>query len=203
MQVFERTYELRFTKNIEQELLRKSIHMSIALSPTVANLIGVLPTIFLLGLGTILYSIMEAMRISGLNLGLVSSITTMVSREREKNGFVIAPITLGTGAMLALLLYPAPAATIAIYALAFGDGFASLIGKSIKTIKIPFTGGKSLGGSLACFFAVYFSAYPLLDDPYKAITVALASTIIEMLPSKDMDNIIMPVGTGMIASMLL
>ncbi|MEM5947254.1 phosphatidate cytidylyltransferase [Spirochaetia bacterium 38H-sp] len=196
----EKTYDLR---SIEQEFLRKSIHMSIALSPTVANFIGVLPTIFLLGMGTIVYTVMEAMRVSGLNVGVVSAITSMVTREREKNGFVIAPITLGTGAMLALLLYPAPAATIAIYALAFGDGFASLVGKSIKTVKIPFTGGKSLGGSLACFFAVYFSAYPLLDDPYKAIIVAVSSTIIEMIPSKDLDNMIMPVGTGMIASLML
>jgi dolichol kinase len=45
--------------------------------------------------------------------------------------------------MLSLLLYPDPAASIAIYALAFGDGLASLVGKLVGRIRPASLWGRS------------------------------------------------------------
>ena len=98
--------------------------------------------------------------------------------------------------MLALLLYPAPAASIAILALAFGDGLASLVGKLFGRIQIPYTGGKTIIGSAACFSAVFLSARALGADAAMALTVSFVSTMVEMLPLKDLDNIMLPLAAG-------
>ncbi|ADN01004.1 diacylglycerol/polyprenol kinase family protein [Spirochaeta thermophila] len=185
---------------VQQEVLRKSLHMSIALSPGVANTLGALPTIILLALGVTAYTLAEALRISGRRVGLISLITEWASRERDRDRFVLGPVTLGLGAMLALLLYPAPAATIAIYALAFGDGFASLMGRSLGGPRIPGTGGKTITGAFACFLAVYAAAFPLTRHPGEAAAIALSATLLELVPVDDLDNILLPVGTGLIAS---
>jgi len=76
-----------------------------------------------------IYTYAETLRMQGVSVGLISRITEAASRRRDKGSFSYGPVTLGLGAMLALMLYPEPAAAIAIYALAFGDGFSSLFGK--------------------------------------------------------------------------
>ena len=60
-------------------------------------------------------------------MAVVSGLTVAAARPGDA-GFVLGPATLGLGAMLALLLYPLPASAIAIYALAFGDAAASVVG---------------------------------------------------------------------------
>jgi dolichol kinase len=105
--------------------------------------------------------------------------------------------------MLALLLYPSTAAAIAVYALAFGDGLASLAGKMFHTPRIPGTRGKTIAGSLACFAAVLLSCLRLTGSPWKALLLALAATALEMIPVRDFDNLILPVGTGFLATQLL
>jgi phytol kinase len=96
----------------------------------------------------------------GYSVPIVSKVTALAARRRDGDRFVLGPITLGLGALLSLLLYPNPAASIAIYALAFGDGLSSLVGKSFGSVRIPFTGGKSLEGSLTCMVAVFDGRLP-------------------------------------------
>lgn len=186
---------------IRTELIRKSIHLLIGLVPTLAawNL-GF--TVMLLGSGIIVYAYGEFLRLRGFEVVLVSRLTAMAARKRDMGKFVLGPVTLGLGAMLALLLYPEPAASIAIYALAFGDGLSSLVGKTFGSIRLPLTGGKSLEGSLTCFLAVLSASYALTGDAARSAMVALAATVVEAVPSKDLDNILLPVGTGLVAAML-
>jgi dolichol kinase len=116
---------------------------------------------------------------------------------------VLGPVTLGLGALLTLLLYPSPAASIGIYALAFGDGFASLVGKTFGKLRPAFMLGKSIEGSLACFSAVFISAYGVSRHFTVAFTVALAAALVEALPLKDYDNLALPVSIGFLAQLLL
>ncbi len=183
------------------EFVRKSLHMLIALVPGIATLAGVLPALGMLGLGVLAYTSAEYYRLQGGSVAVVSVLTVIASRPRDRGRFVVGPVTLGTGAMLALLLYPAPAAFLAIYALAFGDGIASLVGRAFGTIRI--TRGTTLEGSLACLFAVFVAAVALTGDVTVSLTIAVAATILEALPSDDMDNIILPVGVGLLATVLL
>jgi dolichol kinase len=108
----------------------------------------------------------------------------------------MGPVTLGLGAMLALLLYPSPAASIAIYALAFGDGFASLVGKFFGRLRPAFLCGKSVEGSMACFTAVFIAAYRVSPDYRTAFTAAFTAAAVEALPLEDYDNIALPVTVG-------
>ncbi len=184
------------------ELIRKALHLLIALVPMLAS-VNLPGTVSLLAGGTLFYVFAEQLRMAGRPVFIISNLTILASRERDRGRFVVGPVTLGLGAMLALLLYPSTAAAIAIYALAFGDGLASLAGKLFRTACIPGTRGKTIAGSLACFAAVLLSCLGLTGSPLKALALALAATALEMIPVRDFDNLILPVGIGFLATQLL
>ena len=190
------------SKELETEIVRKSLHMLVALVPTLAAMNRGI-TLALLAAGTIIYAYAELLRSRGHAVALIFRITTMASRERDAGGFVLGPMTLGVGAMLALLLYPNPAASIAIYSLAFGDGLSSLAGKMFGVSKIPFTGGKTIVGSSVCFTAVFISAFVVSGSINASLVIAVSVTIIEAMPLGDLDNIILPVSAGLIARIAL
>ncbi|MDR1957252.1 MAG: phosphatidate cytidylyltransferase [Treponema sp.] len=183
-------------KELKTEVIRKSIHFLIALSPSMAA-INRPVTVILLMLGTLLYTYMENARLAGMEIPLISSLTNRASRSRDRGHFVLGPVTLGIGSSLALLLYPSPAASIAIYALAFGDGFASLVGKLLGRIRPAFLLGKSLEGSTACFVAVFFAAYQCSYNYKTALVAALSATVVEALPLDDYDNLAIPITVGL------
>jgi dolichol kinase len=160
-------------------------------------------TMMILAGGTLFYVFAERLRIEGRPVLVISDLTIIASRERDRGRFVLGPVTLGVGAMLSLLLYPSTAAAIAIYALAFGDGFASLAGKLFRSPSIPFTRNKTLAGTTACFFAVLFGTWKLTGGLSISFTIAAAATLLELIPIKDFDNLILPVGTGLVATAIL
>jgi dolichol kinase len=194
-QFMQRDLEVFDLQEIKTELVRKSIHFLIALSPSMAALNRPFTAILLM-VGTLFYAVMESFRLSGIEVPLVSSLTSIASRPRDKERFVLGPVTLGLGALLALLLYPSPAASIGIYALAFGDGFASLIGKTFGKHRPDFMLGKSIEGSLACFGAVFVTAYNVSRSFKTAFIAAITAAMVEALPLEDYDNIALPISVG-------
>ena len=181
---------------LKTEIIRKSIHFLIALSPSMAT-INRPATVFLLMIGTLGYTFMEYFRLSGIKVPVISSLTSMASRSRDMGRFVMGPVTLGLGALLALLLYPSPVAAISIYALAFGDGFASLVGKFFGRLRPAILFGKSIEGCLACFAAVLISAYAVSGSMHIAFVAAFVATFVEALPLEDYDNLALPVTVGL------
>jgi dolichol kinase len=181
---------------LKTEIIRKSIHFLIALCPSMAAVNRPL-TVAILMIGTLGYTFMEYLRLSGIKVPVISSITSMASRSKDMDHFVMGPVTLGLGALLALLLYPSPVAAISIYALAFGDGFASLVGKFFGKWRPAFLFGKSIEGSLACFTAVLISAYAVSGDTRIAFAVAFTAMVVEAMPLEDYDNLALPVTVGM------
>lgn len=189
-------------QEVKTEIFRKSIHILIAAVPFLAA-IHTPATLSLVGAGVLVYTIAEFLRTNGHEVFLISKITLLASRDQDRGHFVLGPVTLGIGAMLALFLYPEPAATIAILALAFGDSMSSLIGKIYGNVKIPFTGGKTFAGSFACLLVVSFITYQVTANAGIAFFIGAVAAFFEALPSRDLDNIIMPVGTGFVASMII
>jgi len=185
------------SSELRSEIIRKSIHFLIAITPSLAAINRSFTVIFLI-VGTLGYTLMEYLRLYGVKVPGISSLTSMACRPREINGYVFGPVTLGFGALLALLLYPSDAAAIAIYALAFGDGFASLVGKFFGKLRPAFLYGKSVEGSLACFFAVFFSAYTISGKLNIAFAAALTAMVVEALPLGDYDNLAIPVTVGLV-----
>ncbi|MDR1374277.1 MAG: phosphatidate cytidylyltransferase [Treponema sp.] len=178
------------------------MHFLIALSPAMAAANRPF-TIVLLITGILAYTYLEKLRLGGQSVPLVSSLTVMASRRRDRNRFVLGPVTLGLGALLALLFYPSPAASIAVYALAFGDGFASLVGRFFGRIRPPFLLGKSLEGSLACFTAVFIAAHRVSGRITTAVFAGFVAALTEALPLKDYDNLVLPLTVGFMIQFVL
>ena len=181
-----------------RELLRKGIHLLIALVPALAAL-NRSHTALLLMVGILFYSWAEGMRFLGFSPPLISPVTAAVLRKREQHGFALGPVTLGLGALLALLLFPPPVAALAIYVLAFGDSASTIAGKFLGRIRPAFMAGKSLEGSLACFAVAAFIGFLLFKDWQIALAVGLASMLVEALPLEDFDNLLLPLAAGLTA----
>ena len=111
--------------------------------------------------------------------------------------------TLVLGIISALLLWENDAARIGIYALAFGDGLASLFGKLFGKRRIPFTSGKTYIGSITCFVAVFISSFCVCKNLLYSLLIAFVAMVLEMLPLKDFDNVLLPVCIGALAQFLI
>lgn len=180
---------------IKKEIFRKSIHLCGAFIPFFLKKDFWLIIILLL-LVCVIYFISELLRLKNIRMPIVSHITIFASRKRDENKVSLGPITLVLGIVLASILLPLNYATAGIFALSFGDGFASLVGKIFGKIKISHTGGKTLEGSLACFFAVAISVSLLTKNILLGFLTGLFAMLIEILPLLDFDNLIIPVFTG-------
>ena len=185
---------------LKAELTRKSVHLLIAVVPTLAA-INRSHTALLLMAGTLCFSCAESLRFLGFSPPLISSVTETVMRKREQGRFILAPITLGLGALLALLVFPPPAAAAAIYALAFGDSVSCLVGKFLGRLRPGFLFGKSVEGSLACFAASSLTAFAVFRDWKTALAVGAASVFIDALPLEDYDNLLLPLAAGLAAQL--
>jgi phytol kinase len=194
----ERVHPTPAIARIQGEVVRKSLHLLIAVVPLLAS-IDLTATFAILALGTVFYAFAEMSRLRGAPVAVVSDLTLIASREKDRKGFVLGPVTLSLGAMLSLLLYPLPAATLAIFALAFGDGFASLVGTLVRGPRVPFLPDKTLAGSIACFVAVMLVTLRVTNDLSAALILAAVATFLEAIPAGNFDNIIIPFGVGLTA----
>lgn len=187
---------------IFKELFRKSIHicssfvplfLSLAYWPVIAGLV------FLL----IFYSICEFLRLKGKTIPLISKVTEIAARKRDENKFVLGPVTLVFGILLASLFLPLDCARVGIFALSFGDGLASLGGKFIGRVTIPGAHGKTVAGSLTCFLAVFIATFCSCQSCIVSLIVALCAMFIEVLPLADFDNLLIPISIGLIFKLLM
>lgn len=174
-----------------KESFRKTIHICASIVPILAVLNYHL-TLIALASVIAFYSFCEYQRLIGGSIPYISKITTYAARSRDEGRFVLGPVTLGLGVLLALVVFPIDSARIGIVALSFGDGIASLAGKIFGRVKIPFTQGKTLAGSLACFIAVYIAMFLITYNPLRAFEIALFTTVLELIPIRDFDNLLIP-----------
>lgn len=188
---YRRISQTATVNDLLKEFFRKSIHFCAALVPWFAFGHYDL-TIVLLSAVVCFYTWSEYRRLGGSAVPIVSRITVLAARKRDEGRFVLGPVTMAVGVLLTLLIFPLEAARVGIYALAFGDGIASLAGKLWGRTKIPLTGGKTLEGSVACFLAVYVSALTVTKSPLQALAVAGVAVIVELVPIRDYDNLLIP-----------
>lgn len=183
------------------ELVRKSIHLLVAFTPLLLSISKPL-TLALLALGIAAFAAFETLRMRGVRVPLISALTEKAARKRDAGRFVKGPITLGLGALLSALLFAPVPASVAIYILAFGDGFSSLVGKLFGHVRMPLTRGKSVEGSLTCLVVSMLSAYAVSGKLGASAAVAAFATVVEALPTKDWDNILLPLAAGLMATVL-
>lgn len=188
--------------SIAKELFRKSIHICSSFVPLFLHL-AFYPTIAMLLFAVCGYSVCELLRLKGVTIPLVSKVTEVAARKRDENRFVLGPVTLVFGIITAALLLPPESARVGIYALAFGDGLASLSGKLIGRITIPGSHGKTVAGSLTCFLAVFIAVFCCCGNCYVSLVTALFAMLLEMLPLSDFDNLIIPIAIGSVFGILI
>jgi len=96
-----------------------------------------------------------------------------------------------------------PIGIAALMMMCGGDGLADVVGRRVVSPKLPWSGEKSVAGSLSVFFGGWimtavilfiYIAVGVFSVPFSGyllpITlVALVGTVVESLPHKDIDNI--------------
>lgn len=185
---------------MEKEFVRKGVHMSISFLPFLVSINYTLAVNLVIS-GIFVYLLSESLRSRGKSLGLVTKITQIASRSRDK-GLTLGPLTLAIGALVPVLLFSPMAFTCGIFALAFGDGLSSVTGKLWGKVKIPFTGGKSVIGSLTCFTMILSTTYGITGDIGKALAAGIVGTIVELIPAKDLDNLLIPTVVAIIVTVV-
>ncbi|OJF76774.1 MAG: hypothetical protein BKP49_05475 [Treponema sp. CETP13] len=184
---------------IQTELFRKSIHICTAFIPILLSLYSKSLILGLLSCALVGYIVSESLRYHGHKIPLVSCITEHAARNGNAKYFVLGPVTLSVGVLITALFFEPLPAKIGIWALAFGDGFASLIGKLIGHTEIPHTNGKTVAGSLACFCATFISCFVASQRLVFSLTIGLCGAIIELIPMRDYDNVVIPIIIALIA----
>lgn len=188
-------------ETLPKELFRKSIHWCTAFIPLLLKHFY-WPIEVLLLLAVTGYTLSEILRLKGINVPLVSLITRTAARKRDEGKFVLGPVTLVLGIVIASLIFESEYYTIGILSLAFGDGIASISGKMLGRIKIPFIYGKTVAGSLSCFFAIFICSFLISKNTASSIIIATSGMVLEMLPLKDFDNLLIPIVLSLVAKIL-
>jgi len=178
-----------------KEVFRKSIHICSSFVPFfLARTYDF--TIVALLFALVLYSVFEFLRLKGVTIPFVSKVTEIAARKRDENRFVLGPVTLVCGILISSIMLPLDCARVGIFALAFGDGTASLGGKLIGKVTIPGSHGKTVAGSLVCFFAVFVATFCCCQNSFISLIVGVAAMFLEMLPLADFDNVLIPIVIG-------
>ena len=87
--------------------------------------------------------------------------------------------------------------------MALGDGFAPIIGKSIKSKKIY--GDKTLAGTLTVIIisiivlVVFDKIFGINYKIYEIIVISIWSGLLEVLGKKGLDNLSLPLGIALIS----
>jgi uncharacterized protein (TIGR00297 family) len=136
-------------------------------------------------------------------------------REEGDRGFSVG-ITLYPLVVFALLLLfrrNLPVAAAGWGYLAFGDGFATLVGMTVGGPRLPWNTRKSFSGSFAfvvfgflgasLLYGFVSSRFPSSSELLCLFAAALAGAAVESLPSELDDNVLPPlVGAAVLASLL-
>lgn len=144
-----------------------------------------------------------------IGLGVVKDEASVkaMSRTGDPREILRGPLYYGIMFVLLTLLFwkDSPVGMVALMMMCGGDGIADVIGRRIRSTRLPWSPEKSVAGTLSvllggfglslAILAVYV-AIGVFPSPLSAYmlplaVIALASMIIESLPHKDIDNITM------------
>jgi phytol kinase len=128
-----------------------------------------------------------------------------MSRTGDPKEILRGPLFYGIMFVILTLIFwkDSPVGIVALMMLCGGDGIADMIGRNIKSPKLPWSEKKSIAGSIGVFIGgwilsasilfVYIQA-GIFPSPFSSYLlpltwIALGTTIVESLPFKDVDNI--------------
>jgi phytol kinase len=143
-----------------------------------------------------------------------------MSRTGDRREILRGPLYYGIVFVVCTLVFwrTSPAGILALMLMCGGDGLADLIGRRWGSAKLPMNPAKSWAGSAAMLlagfafafiFVAFFSSLGLFgarlvlaDIAWKTGLVALAATLVEALPIRDLDNLTIT-ATAVVLAILL
>ncbi|HEY9077105.1 MAG TPA: phosphatidate cytidylyltransferase [Anaerolineaceae bacterium] len=143
--------------------------------------------------------------------GLMKDQSAIDSMSRTGNPAEILRGPLYYGIMFVLLTVifwkDSPVGIIALMLLCGGDGLADIIGRRVKSHKLPWSERKTILGSVSVFIGgwimavgvllVYIASgvfpFSIAILSWKVALIALAGALVESLPFRDIDNITVPI----------
>jgi phytol kinase len=141
-----------------------------------------------------------------------------MSRTGDRREILRGPLFYGIVFVAITLLYwkDSLIGIPALMILCGGDGVADIVGRRIRSAKLPWSPEKSVAGSLSVFaggwlltmaiFAIYVGAGafsgPVTHFLLPVTWIALGATLVESLPFKDIDNLTLPVAAALIGHLV-
>lgn len=142
-----------------------------------------------------------------------------MSRTGDAREILRGPLYYGIVFVIitALYWYDSPAGMVALMLMCGGDGLADIVGRRYGRARLPWNQEKSWLGSLGMFFGGYFFSVAILALYVAAgifpapvsgyflplIWIALAGTLVESLPFKDVDNITVTLTALLVGRLLI
>lgn len=128
-----------------------------------------------------------------------------MSRTGDPKEILRGPLYYGIMFVVLTLVYwkDSPIGIIALMMMCGGDGIADIVGRKFNSAKLPWSAEKSVAGSIGVFAGGWILSVIILfiylnsdvftgqiaDYLLPVSLIALASTLVESLPFKDIDNI--------------
>ncbi len=196
--------------DFKSELRRKLIHLTSILVPAGYYFVSKPAALILAFFGMLAMIEIDQLKKSNRNFAkFYTKHLGSVLRSDEKN-FTKRTYTGGTymaiGVFVTVFFFEKPIALGALTVMIVCDSLSALVGKSVGRIRIF---KKTLEGSLTFFLSglplVLFvfpriSAYP--EEVYAGVIALFLTTVVEVLPLKLDDNILIPVSYGFFYSLL-
>lgn len=132
----------------------------------------------------------------------------MSREEGDTPGTVYYAVSLTALALFSFWIGNPYVGALGVFSMAFGDGFAAVIGKRYGSRKVPFSSGKTLVGSAVMFAVSFFSCAAVLllaDRPFAVLVAALlaaAAAVFEAVSSDGLDNLTVPLGVSALYAVL-
>jgi phytol kinase len=131
-----------------------------------------------------------------------------MSRSGDRREILRGPLFYGIVFVILTIIfwYDSPVGIVALMLLCGGDGLADIVGTRFTSLSLPWSGRKSIAGSLAMFVggwvfamavvAVYVSlgkfSAPFSSYIAGISLISLVGAVVESLPFKDIDNFTVP-----------
>ena len=168
---------------------RQAFHIILGIgSIALVHFAGVQLAAYVVGVILVLGLMLVHLKLSGAHLGLLEKFIERFERPGVTPGYGALTMAAGTLGILTLLVLPGQIfASLAM--LGFGDAASTLVGRRSRK-KLPYSRGKTFGGTaaffLACLPAVYFAGPA-------ALLVAAAAALAESFESNIDDNLVISV----------
>ena len=185
------------------EIIRKSIHLGCSILPLLYYFyLSREQIIILSSIISIILIISEYLRYRfNATRKLFHMVFGFLLREDEKDKTITGASYLFISATVTFLIFEKNIAIPAVLVLTISDSLAAIVGKATVSPKFI---GKSVAGSVTFFF--FTGCILIILVPGKAVfmvTVAALLTILEALPLKINDNILIPLATGIILYLVI